>query len=393
VGLLLVFLFVWNLMRTTDLNRIAAWLADGLLFASYATLVFLLVGGGGAETGAEDGRFQLSDDLRATGTAAVLLWAFVRLFAEGMSQKGNKRVVHFILAAVAFVAMFRTGTRGTLIQLAVVLPLLMTSPALATNPAAMVFRYACYMLALVAVGATIWVSLGAETKASYMAAYRFEKGEGTLDTRSQVWGLAMEKARERPWLGRGFGSSSFYAFTDEEYKELSSKELPYRTTVHNQYLEVFYEFGLVGLLVFAWLVVALCQGAVRIFSASGGRQAWLWRMLAVYAIGGAIEGLTHGGQISTGQPDVLRRWILYSCVLSFSMASFPMKRHLAALRAARPVARRLGPTEAPRSQQESGFSAQSAERQHLRTGQRRPSRSGVQRTSHRDHFSGSGAQS
>ncbi len=332
-GLLLAFVFIWNLLRTTDLTRIAAWLADGLLYASYATIVLIAVGRSTSEPVAVGDRFNLSDDLQATGTAALCLWALVRLFAEGMSQKGKRRILHFILAAVTLAAMIRTGTRGTLIQLAIVLPLLASIRLPMKNVASLAMRYLLLAIVMLAAGVAIWTPLGEESKSSYMASFRIDKNEGVLDTRSIVWMPAMEKAKERPWLGRGFGSSSFFGLTDEEYKEFDSRTMALRTTVHSQYLEVFYEFGVLGFLVFVWLLVALLQNVTRIYSYSGP-QAWVWRILAIYVIVGVVEGMTHGGQITTGELNLLQRWIICCCVLAFPLVLSASKHRFAGPRLA-----------------------------------------------------------
>lgn len=333
IGLLMAFVFIWNLLRATDLTRIAVWLADGLLYASYVTIVLIAVGGGTPEAVAGGGRWTLPGDLEATGTAAMCLWALVRLFAEGMSQKGKRRIFHFILAAVALLAMLRTGTRGTLIELAVALPLLATIRLPMKNVASLAMRYVLLNFVMVGVGMAIWASLGEDTQSSYMALFRIDKNDGALDTRSSTWMPAMEKARERPWLGRGFGSSSFFMLTDEEYKGFDSTKMAYRTTVHSQYVEVFYEFGVLGFLVFAWLLVALLQNVIRIYSYRGP-YSLLWRIVAIYAVVGVIEGLTHGGQITTGELNLLQRWSLYCCVLSFPLAWSQLKYPLAMLRPA-----------------------------------------------------------
>jgi O-antigen ligase len=319
VGLLLVFVFIWNLLRSTDLNQIATWLADGLLYASYATIVLIAVGGGASNPAQGGERLNLGDDLQATGTAALCLWSLVRLFAEGVITHGKRRIFHFILAAVALVAMIRTGTRGTLIQLVIVLPLLSTIRLPVKRAAALAMR--CLLLAVVmlAAGAAIWSLLGEEKQSKYMTLFRIDKDDGVKDSRSFVWIPAIQKAKERPWLGRGLGSSSFFMFSDDEYRDSSYAGLPYRTTVHSQYLEIFYEFGVLGFLVFIWLQAALLRNVVRIYS-YGGPQAALWRVLAIYSVVGVAEGLTHGGQITTGELNMIQRWLLYCCVLTFPLA-------------------------------------------------------------------------
>jgi O-antigen ligase len=229
--------------------------------------------------------------------------------------------------------MLRTGTRGTVIQLAIVLPLLASIRLPMKNVASLSMRYLLLALVMLAAGVAIWASLGEERKSSYMTSFRIDKNEGVLDTRSLVWMPAMEKARERPWLGRGFGSSSFFALTDEEYRGTDSRTMAFRTTVHSQYLEIFYEFGVLGFMVFAWLLVALLQNVIRIYSYRGP-QALLWRILAIYAVVGVVEGLTHGGQITTGEMNLLQRWILYCCVLAFPLGSSSLKQRFAVSRLA-----------------------------------------------------------
>lgn len=341
-GLLLVFVFLWNLLRTTDLARIATWLGDGLLYASYATIVLIAVGGRASDPEQGNGRLNLGDDLEATGTAAICMWALVRLFGEGMSSRGKRRIFHFILAGVALVAMMHTGTRGTLLQLAIVLPLLSTIHLPMKNMAGVATRYVLLILIMLIGGAAIWASLGEDRQSSYMAKLRIggNGDEHALDSRNIVWKPAMEKAKERPWLGRGFGSSSFFMFADDEYRDSSFAGMPYRTTVHSQYLEIFYEFGILGFIVFSCLLVVLLRNAVRIYSYNGPHTS-LWRLLAIYAVVGVVEGLSHGGQLATGELNLLQRWLLYCCVLSFPLAlsgakqRFALPRLVVRLRASR----------------------------------------------------------
>jgi len=250
------------------------------------------------------------------------MWAFVRLFAEGMTQRGEWRVLHLALAFVTLAAMVRTGTRGTLVQLVVVLPLLVATSPVRASLGGMAFRFLFAVPAILAIGVLAWLSLAPDKKLTYMGLFRVDPVDGVLDSRGDLWAEAMEKARERPWLGRGLGSSSFLWLTDEEYREISSLATPDRVTIHSQYLEVFYEFGALGFLVFAWLCFALVWGASRWFLYQGP-QAWVWRMFAVYAVNGMLGGLFHGGQFSTGQVGLICWWLIYCCVLTTPLALAP----------------------------------------------------------------------
>jgi O-antigen ligase len=349
VGILLTFAFLWNLLRTAGLTRVARWVTSGLLFGSY-TIVVLIAVGKESSAVASDGRYKLTDELVATGAAALCFWAFVRLFAEGMVQKGSRRILHLLLAAVAVFAMIRTGTRGTLVQLAAVLPLLFALRLPVRNVENLAFRYVFYGLVMLGLSAPLWASFGDETKSRYKQIFRIEESGGTTDTRTSLWQSAMEKAGERRWLGRGLGSSSFFTYQDEELKEINASEVDEKTPVHNEYLEIYYEFGLLGCVVFAWLAVTLCQNAVRIYLYDGP-NAWAWRMFAVYAMAALVAGMTHGGLISTGHQDMLCMWMVYCCVLSFPFASAAIversggRRDAGRFRAGR--GRRAGSTRGP----------------------------------------------
>ena len=327
-GLLLIFAFVWNLLLTTDKDRIVSWLGGGLLCASYATLVIVVLAGRLPDSVGQDGRLQFSNELKATGTASMCMWAFVRLFAESMIPRGSRRLLHFLGVGLALWAMLQTGTRGTIIQAMFVLPLLVTIRFSAQDALSLASGYAQYFFAMLIVLVAVWTLTKGETKAGYVEKYRMGEGAGILDSRAEVWQAAMQKAKEKPWLGRGFGSSSFYEWTDEDYEVVSSNVITDRTTVHNQYVEIFYEFGVLGLLAFGWVLVAASFNAGRIFLSYRGPQVGLWRMLAAYVLVGMLEGFSHGGHISTGQAETVRRWILYCCVLALPVVSDAGRRAL-----------------------------------------------------------------
>jgi O-antigen ligase len=201
------------------------------------------------------------------------------------------------------------------------------------NIGSLATRYVLLAMLTLCAAAATWACLSEQRQASYRALFRIDKVEGVADSRSFVWRPAMDKAMERPFLGRGFGSSSFFDFSDQQYRAAGFGSMPWRTTVHSQYLEVFYEFGVVGFLLFAWLLGALLQNVVRIYSFNRAQAGW-WRILAVYVVAGLIAGLTHGGQITTGELINLPRWMIYCCVLVFPLARSELRTGLGPSRVA-----------------------------------------------------------
>lgn len=325
-GVLLAVLFMHNLVRTTDRSRIVAWLADGLLYASYATVATIILHPPGGET-KMDFRYHINENVKATGAASLFLWAFLPLWYEAYSRQGASRVLHLSLAAMVLVAMLLTGTRGSLLALVVLLPILLAERSRPVQMARLFIRYPLYGAGVCAVGVLVWSHLGASVQADL--AHRFRMDD-TLEVRSdrfETWEGAVTKGMERPILGRGFGSSSFFQYSDDD----DVSDLSYYATVHNQYVEVFYDFGIVGLVLFLWLLMALASSALSIVAGATGSASTAIRLLAVLALLGILEGFSHGGQLTTGNVWNTIRWLGICCVLGHYgvLQSRPVRRRRA----------------------------------------------------------------
>jgi O-antigen ligase len=219
------------------------------------------------------------------------------------------------LALFTLVILIRTGTRGPMIQFLALCPLLLTVNSKPGDAVGLAWKYLIGLSGAGVLAVVVWIALPIERQWDLMSKFRFNEGQ-FQDTRTEeVWKPAMEKARQRPLLGRGFGSSSFFDFSDDEYHDNLTKNMPWRTTVHSQFLEVFYEFGLVGFLFYLGFLAALLGWAGWILVKVDRPGAWRWRLLAIYSLVGFLEGFTHGGQITTGAQNIFCRWLIYGCVL------------------------------------------------------------------------------
>jgi len=97
-----------------------------------------------------------------------------------------------------------------------------------------------------------------------VAQFHIREGSIEADLRPRIWERAFERFRDAPWLGHGFGREILAS--DFEPLTPHAIEHPLVQHAHNVFADVALELGLVGLALFAWLLLAL---AVR-----------YWRMLA-----------------------------------------------------------------------------------------------------------------
>jgi O-antigen ligase len=75
------------------------------------------------------------------------------------------------------------------------------------------------------------------------------------DLRPRIWSVAVEQFARSPWLGHGFGRE----IAAEAFIPLTPPDYPQLRHAHNVFLDVAIELGLVGLAVFAALLIALAR--------------------------------------------------------------------------------------------------------------------------------------
>jgi tetratricopeptide (TPR) repeat protein len=104
------------------------------------------------------------------------------------------------------------------------------------------------------------------------------------------WQAAWETFLAHPLLGTGPGTYRVYSFPHvrESWYKRAAIELLVPTHAHAAFLEVLSDTGVVGLLVFLWLLAAAAGTAVVLFLRPG--EAW-WRFLAAGLFSGAFAFL------------------------------------------------------------------------------------------------------
>ncbi len=120
---------------------------------------------------------------------------------------------------------------------------------------------------------------------------RVTGGYASIEARLAIWANTMEMIREHPLTGVGLGNHKiFYPLYQRKIiKDRQFSDSRQLQRVHNDYLQVFAELGLIGILILAWLGIVLLLVIRRLTaSAAQPRAARCWTMGIAVAIGGLL---------------------------------------------------------------------------------------------------------
>lgn len=111
-----------------------------------------------------------------------------------------------------------------------------------------------FMLALLAAGALLMVL--SPSLSSYMTSYMITNQAGTVTGRTEVWSAGWQLIKQHLFLGRGFMSSRFLAY------KISVVWQPGH--LHNGFLEVLYNNGLVGLFTMVMMHAVIIRNLILV---------------------------------------------------------------------------------------------------------------------------------
>lgn len=170
------------------------------------------------------------------------------------------RVIYLLLIPVLIHAVLMSYSRGAMVSLLVVAPLL-------------VFRSRARGLMLVGALGLVWLvpSLaGPEIRARFFTLERYE-AQNSAQSRFASWNAGWQLARENPIVGVGLRNSNL--FSQQYGADMRNR------TIHSQYLQVAADMGLVGLALYlvtlgsVWLSLRRVRRAARKRTDESGRQA------------------------------------------------------------------------------------------------------------------------
>ncbi|HEY5294079.1 MAG TPA: O-antigen ligase family protein [Gaiellaceae bacterium] len=281
-GVLLSFVIVTCLP-----DRRALRIALGAFVAGTAVSAVLgLAGVAGAVASTSPGA---SADVRVGGglgdpnyLAAVLVPAI--FCALGLRETVRGRAMRFVLLvtlAVLTVALLRTESRGGFVAL-------LASAGAAVVVGGALRRRILTSVGTVAVAGAVYFALFASSASLHRVL-----GAGGGSGRTELWGVALKAFGAHPLAGVGAGNFSVvepaYAAATNTNLTKPYLELDLGEVVHNTYLHLLAELGVVGLALFAVLVLTalvLCLRACRTFARNGEPELeTLSRGLLVGAIG------------------------------------------------------------------------------------------------------------
>ncbi|MGH3048828.1 MAG: O-antigen ligase family protein, partial [Gaiellaceae bacterium] len=216
--------------------------------------------------------------------AAVLVPAiFCALGLHETVRSRALRVALLVTLAVLAVALLRTESRGGFIAL-------LASAGAAVVLGGSLRRRILTSVGIVAVAGAVYFTLFASSASLHrLTGLGSSGGSG----RTELWGVALKASGAHPLAGVGAGNFPVvepgYAAATNANLTKPYLELDLGEVVHNTYLHLLAELGVVGLALFAALVLAalvLCLRACRTFARNGEHELeTLTRGLLVGAVG------------------------------------------------------------------------------------------------------------
>lgn len=313
IGNTLLMVYVAAQVRTRSPQQTLSRTFDVLTIVSFGILI-LLLWGATQEGLSLSRRFRMDEiGLKATGIASFALTALIVLGGRAFKEKGVKRLALLALSGFALALMMLTQTRGTLFAFIGVIAFLALFQGKSQGQTRDVILY------LMILSSLVLFSFMPDVLDRYLGNaatyFRLESETELLDDpegwagRFDLWSYALEKAAERPFLGRGTGSSTFAIVPDVVFASRSSTAgLPY-ATVHSQYVETYYDHGLIGLGVLIVILLWITWAAIKAFRNPPPGLETETRTLALLWITTPIGMITHGGYFSSGNPHRMWLWL------------------------------------------------------------------------------------
>jgi O-antigen ligase len=255
--------------------------------------------------------------LAANMLPAVVLAPLLWMRGITGPQSGT-RVLVLACAAASLAATISTGSRGAVLALAAVL--LLTPLVLGR------WRRAAFT-AITVGGAVGYVALG--TLASPDA--REHLGASTSSGRGDMWTIAQRMVHDHPLGGVGTGNftheSIHYLIRPGRYEDpgTTSRQLSEPLGVHNSYLQVWAEYGAVGLALYLMLLTAAVAcgiRAARIFRRLHQEGLELAARGLVLAAGGLAVSIWFLTYIDYGRPV----WVVLSLLVAVHGLALRMDR-------------------------------------------------------------------
>ncbi len=153
---------------------------------------------------------------------------------------GKKKKSFLLLAGIIFIAVFMTGSRGGLISILIAFAIILIKYLFADG---INTRHLMYFLIIIFFGLFIYFALSEST-----LFFRMSDTEGyTENIRLTIWEYAMEGFWNKPWIGSGIQSGTYYA------------QLHVRWYTHSCFIDMLTSIGLLGTSIFGFQYIKFCR--------------------------------------------------------------------------------------------------------------------------------------
>ena len=297
----------------TSIRSVSLPMTSANLFLTTATLIgvfclyiFLTGSGGGGS------RWSLKDSLAATQTAALLVLGVAGFAGFAISGRRTLKYVSLCCWFVIQYMVFLTGTRGAIAACMFIAPIVIVPRFFSDKTAGRLLLLSCGIGLLLFSHAAVLEVVSGSDNLKLKKFLRLDRGD-VLDTRRELWEDAFAKGWERPLLGRGIGMSTYHHAEDRLIRGLSEDEirrLVGKRTVHSQFVENFYETGLVGSALFLALVTVSCRGAAVWLNFGLNYNRPEATALSLGMLATVLGFVSHGGVLAPGNPFSILNWLL-----------------------------------------------------------------------------------
>jgi O-antigen ligase len=248
--------------------------------------------------------------------AAVLVPALVFALALARtSPRRAERIALGVAAAVMLFALVRTESRGGLVAVVATLVAALAVGGRLRRP------LLAWAGAAVVVGAVAFALFASTSSLHRLTSFSSDGGSG----RTELWSVAGDVVRAHPLAGVGAGNfpvveATYAARTNTNltkvYLELTEHEV-----VHNTYLHIFAELGVVGLILLVSMIVGAIGASYRVCRSLGARGDDEGELLTRALVLGAI-GMFVAFAFLTAQYEK-QLWIVLGLLLAAATSALP----------------------------------------------------------------------
>lgn len=257
VTLVHVFLYALVLGSTLTTKRQWEWYLNTTLVAATITAFYGIAQYTGAVEGYEGRRIESYLGNAAYLSIYMLFHIFIAFWMLVESKVTLRRVIYVLLSVLFMFALINSGTRGTVLGLAVGVGTMATYIMFFGAKYKEFRRYATGVFVLLVLG-TVFIVLAKDTNfvqssPNLARIANIDLGQD-LKVRGTIWGMAWEGVKERPVLGYGQGNFN-YVF-NAKYKPFLYDQEQWFDRAHNIILDWLVAGGFLGLLAYLSIFIS-----------------------------------------------------------------------------------------------------------------------------------------